>query len=62
MYLATKIESALFVAMEEKISKEYGKKFRDLIAALKNDEHKELREGLVTGNIPSNEFVKYERD
>ena len=48
--------------MGEDISKEYGKKFRDLLTALKNDENTELREGLLLGKIQPEEFVKYERD
>jgi predicted transcriptional regulator YdeE len=62
LYLSTKIESALFVEMNEEISKDYGKKFRDLLAALKNDENTELREGLVTGKIKPADFVKFERN
>ena len=43
LVLATKIESSLFVEMGEDISREYGKRFRDLLTALKNDENTELR-------------------
>ena len=62
LYLATKIESALYVELKEEISKDYGKKFRDLLTALKNDENTELREGLVTGRISPADFVKFERN
>lgn len=62
LVIATQIESSLYVEMGEDITKEYGKKFRDLLTALKNDENTELREGLLLGKILPEEFVKYERD
>ena len=50
--LASQIESALFIKMDEQISRDYGKKFRDLLTALKNDDNTELREGLLTAKSP----------
>ena len=48
---AGKLESSLFVENEEQISKEYGKKFRDLLTGLKNDENYKLRSGILLGEI-----------
>ena len=62
LVIAAKIESSLFVEMGDDITKEYGKKFRDLLTALKNDENTELREGLLLGKILPEEFVRYERE
>ena len=62
MVLATKIESSLFIEMKEDISREYGKRFRDLLTALKNDENTELRLNLLVGKIQPEDFVRFERD
>ena len=62
LVIASKIESSLFVEMGDDITKEYGKRFRDLLTALKNDENTELREGLLLGKILPEEFVRYERE
>ena len=60
--LASQIEASLFDKMKEEISSDYGKKFRDLLTALKNDQNVELREGLLTGSITSNDFVEFGRE
>lgn len=60
--LASQIESALFVKMKEEISRDYGKKFRDLLAALKNDDNSNLREGLLTGSVTPADFVEFGRE
>lgn len=60
--IATKIESCLFCDSGEEISKEYGKKFRDLLVGLKNDENVDLRRGLILGTIKPADFVRYEKD
>ena len=49
--MASKIESSLYVEFNEEITKEYGKRFRDLLTGLKNDENHELRRNLLLGNI-----------
>jgi len=36
---ATKLESTLFVTNDEEISKEYGKRYRDLFTGLKSHEN-----------------------
>lgn len=48
--------------MDEQISRDYGKKFRDLLTALKNDDNTELREGLLTGEITPTFFVDFGRE
>ena len=48
--------------MDEQISRDYGKKFRDLLTALKNDDNTELREGLLTGEITPASFVEFGRE
>ena len=60
--VATKIESCLFCDQNEEISKDYGKKFRDLLVGLKNDQNTELRRGLILGSIKPADFVRYEKD
>lgn len=60
--IATKIESCLFCDSNEEISKEYGKRFRDLLVGLKNDENVELRRGMILGSIKPADFVRYEKD
>ena len=62
LILATKIESCLFVEMNDEISKAYGTKFRDLLAALKNDENTHLRVGLLIGDIKPADFVRYTKE
>ena len=57
MKLATKIESSLFVEFKDEITKDYGKRFRDLLVGLKNDENNQLRKELITGKIRPEEFV-----
>lgn len=48
--IATKIESALYVSNGEEISREYGKRFRDLQSAMRNEENVKLRLNLLTGD------------
>ena len=62
LVVATKIESCLFCDLNEEINKEYGKKFRDLLVGLKNDQNTELRRGLILGSIKPADFVRYEKD
>ena len=59
--LATKIESRLYAEMNDEINKEYGKKFRDLLTGLKNDENIQLRTGLLSGNTKPEDFVSFDR-
>ena len=62
LHLGTKIESALFVDNKEEITKEYSRKFRDLLVGLKNDLNTELRLHLLTGKVTPTVFVKFEKD
>ena len=39
LIMAKKIESALYVYTDNEINREYGKRFRDLLSSLKNDEN-----------------------
>ena len=48
--------------MKEEISRDYGKKFRDLLAALKNDDNTDLREGILSGSITPADFVEFGRE
>jgi hypothetical protein len=62
--LGHKTECALFAVFskDEVIDREYGKRFRDLLVGLKNDENQELRSNLVTGKVKPNEFVDFDKD
>ena len=57
--IAKKIEEALYAATQEEINREYGKRFRDLQSALKNEENVRMRLGVLTGDTAPEEFVKF---
>jgi hypothetical protein len=62
LILATKIESSLKTLTckeDDEISKEYTRKFRDLLVGLKNDKNRELRLNLVTGEILPSDFAQF---
>ena len=63
--VATKIESCLFekhCAKDDKISAIYGKRYRDLLVGLKNQENELLRLSLITGGVKAHEFIEFDKD
>ena len=46
--VSKKIESGMFVSHENSVNKEYSKKFRALLAALRHDDNYELRCKILT--------------
>lgn len=63
--LATAVECALFNKLcpnDSGISKEYGKRFRDLLVGLKNDENQDLRFQLLTGAAKPQDFIDFDKD
>ena len=49
--IGTEIESGMWVNFNNEISRDYGRKFRQLQASLRNDENEILRQQLLNGEI-----------
>lgn len=59
--LASQIESELFANQGDSITKDYGKKFRDLTTGLRHELNKHIRQELLHGELQPVDFVKYDR-
>ena len=62
MKLGTEIESGMWVFFKHEISREYGRKFRQLQASLRNEDNSTLRFQLLTSEIEPISMVSLSAD